>query len=294
MEEIFYTERETGKTEKEKIYGGFFVKAIYSHDFLPSLIKFPFFSKLFGWLQRSRLTKRKILPFIEKYHIDSSEFLTEDFPSFHHFFIRKLKPTCRPIAQGGHVAILPADSRILVFPKIDEADGFYVKGKKFDLQKLLCDDFLFQLFCSGSLAICRLAPVDYHRFHFPCACIPGQAKLINGLLSSVNPIALARFPSILCENKRMLTLLKTEAFDDVLFVEVGATCVGSIIQTYTPHVSCQKGDEKGYFAFGGSTILLLFQPGRIQFYNDLIEASKDHVEVRGKMGQSLGTASLSP
>ena len=143
------------------------------------------------------------------------------------------------------------------------------------------------------MVMARLAPADYHRFHFPCNCTPSKAHLITGPLYSVNPIALRKNIEYLTENKRMITELKTHLFGTILAIEVGATFVGSIVQTFEPEKHYAKGDEKGYFEFGGSCILLLFEPARIQLDQDLIENTHQGLETLGQMGQSLGRA-LSP
>ena len=259
---------------------------------LPFLARIPLFSKLYGKAQKKTKSKKKVKPFIQKFSVDQSEFerSSEEFSSFNDFFIRRLKPACRPIDQGDKVAVLPADGRHLFYPSIGDAEGFYVKGKKFDLNALLRDEFLFDIYKRGSLIISRLYPTDYHRFHFPCECVPTTPKLINGPLYSVNPIALRRNIEILGENKRVLTQLKTKAFGNILFIEVGATFVGSIKQTFTPQSLCMKGQEKGYFEFGGSCILMLFGPGTITFDNDLIESSKRQIEIKAKMGEKFGLA----
>ncbi|MES2199982.1 MAG: phosphatidylserine decarboxylase, partial [Chlamydiota bacterium] len=124
--------------------------------------------------------------------------------------------------------------------------------------------------------------------HFPCSCTPSKSFLINGPLYSVNPLALRKRIEILAQNKREITILGTECFGKVLFIEVGATCVGAIHQTYTPEKLHEKGAEKGYFSFGGSSLVLLFEPGAIVFDQDLVEASKEGIEVLGLMGQTLG------
>jgi len=165
-----------------------------------------------------------------------------------------------------------------------------VKGKRFSLKSLLQDDELAERYAEGAMAMARLCPVDYHRFHFPCECVPGKPRLINGLLYSVNPIALKRNIEYLSQNKRMITELETENFGKILYMEVGATYVGSIHQTYTPGKACAKGEEKGYFAFGGSCLLVLFEPNKIAFDQDLIDFSAKRMEVRGLLGQSLGRA----
>jgi phosphatidylserine decarboxylase len=304
MTDIFYVDRKSKTQEKEKVYGHFFLKALYgdgflsrcvSFLFLPLVTQIPFFSWIYGIYQKSGLSRYKVKPFIQEFDIDASEFLdpVDAFQSFNDFFIRRLKPECRPFAQGDDVAILPADGRYLVFPDIQKVDGFWVKGKKFSLESLLLDKDLAQQYQNGSMVIARLCPVDYHRFHFPCACISGEARLIQGPLYSVNPIALKKRIEILCENKRMITELHTSHFGKVLYIEIGATYVGSIEQTYLPGKQHAKGEEKGYFSFGGSCLILLFEPNRIEFDRDLIEVSDKKIEMRGLLGQSLGRATKS-
>jgi phosphatidylserine decarboxylase len=301
MTEIIYWDRKTKREEKEKVYGQFFLELLYgdgllarcfSFFLLPLFSRIPILSKWYGAFQDSSLSKCKVKPFIASYDVDSSEFLdsVDSYPSFNAFFIRKLKPSSRPILEGSHVAVLPADARYLVFPNIDQADGFWIKGKKFSLEALLQNHELANRYAQGSMVIARLCPVDYHRFHFPFECIPGEVKRINGPLFSVNPIALKRNIEILSENKRTITELQTKEFGRVLYIEVGATYVGSIHQTFTPGKSCAKGEEKGYFAFGGSCLILLFEPNRIVFDQDLLANSAKTIEVRGFFGQSLGNS----
>jgi phosphatidylserine decarboxylase len=241
-------------------------------------------------LQRRAWSKRKIVPFIKKYGVDASEFElpVEAFESFDAFFTRKLKATARPIAAAEEVAIIPADARYLFFQDIDAADGFVVKGAKFTLSELLQDEALAKTYHGGAMLIARLCPTDYHRFHFPLAGVPSVAKLINGWLYSVNPLALRTNIDIFTQNKRMLTHLETARFGTLLCIEVGATNVGSIIQTYTPQVFHHKGAEKGYFSFGASALIVLFPPKRIVFDGDLVAATAQGLEMRCLLGQSLG------
>jgi phosphatidylserine decarboxylase len=296
-----YIDRKTHQEMTEKVYGKFYIDLLYGNSWLSRILSFlvlPFFahinflSRLYGAIQKSSVSKEKILPSIEKFHVDTSEFLdpVDSYHSFNDFFIRKLKPQCRPITPGVDIAILPADGRYLVYENIEKTDGFFVKGKKFSLEDLLRSRELAQKYAQGSMVIARLAPVDYHRFHFPVNCLPEEPQPICGPLFSVNPAALKKHVEILAENKRVLTPLKTKDFGTVLFIEVGATYVGSIHQTFDPHEPHVKGDEKGYFSFGGSSLVLLFEPSRIKFDQDLIDASNRRIEVLGQMGQSLGRA----
>ncbi|MBS0620725.1 MAG: phosphatidylserine decarboxylase [Verrucomicrobia bacterium] len=299
MSEIRYRDRKTKQLEKEKVYGQFFIELLYGNGplsrcisllILPLLAHLPVLSKLYGMMQKSTRSRRKVLPFIEKFHIDASEFLDppESFRSFNDFFIRHLKPEVRPVDLGKDIAVLPADARYLCFPDGTQSQGIWVKGKEFSLEDLLQSRDLAQKYAGGAMAIARLCPVDYHRFHFPCDCIPKEAQLINGPLYSVNPMALKWNIEILSENKRMITPLETEEFGTILYIEVGATHVGSIVQTYTPGKRYAKGEEKGYFSFGGSCLILLFEPKKIVFDADLIQTSIEKIEARGLLGQSMG------
>jgi len=291
--DIFYVDRATGKLCKEKIYYEKWLRFFYGEHALGAWIgtciaKLPLFSRIVGFLQRTRFSKRKIQPFVKRYHISTEEALLpiSQFQSFNDFFIRKLKPGARPIAPT--VLTIPADGRYLLYPDLHTADGFLVKGDKFSLEALVADRTWAKHYKQGSLLIARLCPTDYHRFHFPCDCIPSPAKLINGWLHSVSPLALRHHISRLTENKRMLTFLHTQTCGTILFCEVGATNVGSIHQTYTPHQPYKKGDEKGFFSFGGSTLILLFEKNRISFSEDLILNSFQHIETLCLMGQPLG------
>lgn len=301
MGEIIYRDRAAKELKKERIYGKFFLEIFYGATFLsrlcaliflPLIAHVPFFSVLYGKKQKRKKSRKKIASFIRDFGIDVSEFAdpVSHFDSFNAFFVRKLKPEVRPIAIGEDVAVFPADGRHLVFSDLSNVEGFYVKGNQLNLRRLLRDETLFSLYEKGAMVISRLCPIDYHRFHFPCATVPKETKLINGPLFSVNPLALKKHLAILSENKRVLTPLKTKCFGQVLYIEVGATCVGSIQQTFTPNRSYEKGEEKGYFEFGGSCVILLFQPNVIAFDQDLIDASKEQIETYAKMGTSLGRA----
>jgi phosphatidylserine decarboxylase len=292
--EITYIQRDTGERRVEKIYGhktlsllygDGFLRRLFSKAVLPLLAQIPQFSEFYGYLQKRPGSAKKIAPFIEAYGVDASEFVETDFASFNDFFIRKLRPESRPIVQDPKVLTMPADGRYLVYPKFDQ---FLVKGKEFSLKEFLKNIAAANRYAEGSMAIVRLCPSDYHRFHFPCDGTPSKAKLINGPLYSVNPMALRKRMSILAENKRMITEIETERFGTILYVEIGATSVGTIRQTFTPEQPVKKGEEKGYFEFGGSCIVLLFERGRVKFDADLIKNTEQGFETRANFGESLG------
>jgi phosphatidylserine decarboxylase len=177
-----------------------------------------------------------------------------------------------------------------VFQDVDAAVGFYVKGAKFSLSELLEDDALAGKFKGGGMIISRLCPVDYHRFHFPVAGVPDEARLINGCLYSVSPIALRRNVRYLVQNKRMVTRIDSARFGEVAMLEIGATMVGSIAQLYVENRAVAKGEEKGWFKFGGSCVITLFERGRLRFDDDLVEQSRNGIETYAKMGERMGVA----
>lgn len=296
MEEIVFFDRYTQELSTEKVYGDRELRWTYGsvagRIALKLLIKRALFSRWYGWRMDQKATKSKIAPFVAQYGLDPDEFQDgiEDFSNFNEFFYRKLKPSARPIAPDPTVAVFPADGRHLCVPDISRAEGLFVKGEMFSLLELLQDQPLAEHYAAGSLLLSRLCPVDYHRFHFPASGIPNSPRRIKGPLYSVNPIALRQNIHILARNKRCITELHTEEFGRVLLLEIGATCVGSICQTFTPQARVSKGAEKGYFKFGGSSTVTIFEPGRIRFDQDLIEHSSQQRELYAHVGDSMGTA----
>lgn len=289
MKPIPYLNRKTGKIEQEKVLAGNLINYLYSKPnrcLLASLLsKNPAFSKTIGWWQKQKWTAKNIQPFIEEFGVDSSEFLDpSSYSCFNDFFIRKLKPEARPMSSSG--AIIPADGRFRFYDNIQTGMELFVKGQAFNLERLFQDDTIAKKYQGGSLVLARLCPSDYHRFHFPIDCIPGESRLINGPLFSVNPLAVKKNLSYLTENKRKLTMLSSEVFGDVAYFAVGATTCGSIVETYTPEKPVKKGEERGYFEFGGSALILLFEPEKIVFSSDLL--NQTHLEIRCLLGQEMG------
>lgn len=292
---IKFFNRYTQRVEQEQVYGAAWMRWTYCNPFgrlaLEALVKRPLFSRWYGWRMNRSVSRRKVLPFIRTYGLDVNEFADppESFRSFNEFFYRRLKPEARPVDADPDTVVFPADGRHLGFPDASKIDGVFVKGQSFDLARLLDDAKLAEHYARGTVVLSRLCPVDYHRFHFPLAGRPTGHVLLDGPLYSVNPIALRRKLSYLWENRRMLTLLPTKQFGLVLLLEIGATNVGSIIQTYQPDTPVAKGDEKGYFEFGGSSTLLVFEPGRIRLADDLVEQSNQQRELYARVGDRLGT-----
>ena len=295
-EPITFFNRHSGQIETEAVYGEGFLRWVYENPLgkvaLHTLVKRAAFSKWYGWRMDKPASAAKIAPFISTYGLDPASFAdpVACYGSFNDFFYRKLKPSARPINQEAGSVVFPADGRHLLIEDIAACDSVFVKGTRFDLPTLLGSAELARRFAHGSMLISRLCPVDYHRFHFPCAGTPGAPVSLNGPLYSVSPIALKQRPSILWENKRCLTEMTTPTLGQVLFLEIGATCVGTIVHTSAPQQQVAKGEEKGYFRFGGSCVITVYEPGKVTWDADLIEHGRAGREVYGWMGERCGVS----
>lgn len=296
--DIRYLYRYRQTFETESIPGRCWLRFLYDTHFGRLLLKLFFkrawFSKCIGWWMNTSFSKKNIRPFAEKYAINLEQFekQPQEYEHFNDFFYRKFKPGFRPICEGLNTLCFPCDGRHLGFQHIDDTQKFFIKGGVFNLRQLLKDEALAEHFRNGTCVISRLAPVDYHRFHFPCDGIPQTTHLINGSLYSVSPMVLKGSLKIFGENKRWLTILQSERFGKVALIEVGACCVGSVQQTFISESFVKKGDEKGYFLFGGSTVITFFEPNRVVLAKDLVDCTQKGLELYAHMGDVMakGTA----
>jgi phosphatidylserine decarboxylase precursor len=289
----FYN-RETKKYETEQVAGDTYLQWTYSSPIgmklLELIIKKKLFSKLYGSFCDSKRSKKKILSFIKDFHIDMShsEKILNQFESFNDFFTRTLNSDARPINNILEALISPGDGRLVAYENIDLNKLVQIKGYTYSFNKLIDEPNIVSKFSEGTCLILRLCPTDYHRFHFIDNGICEETKQIKGDYYSVNPIALKKIPELFCKNKREWSIFHSENFGDVLHIEVGATCVGSIIQTYTPANRMKKGDEKGYFKFGGSTTILFFEKDKVKIDKDIIEQTNKGYETKILMGEKIG------
>lgn len=286
---IQYVERSSGQVKTEQIYGEGWLRWLYNNPLgelsLSAFVKRKFVSEWYGRRMDSPESAKKIPQFVKQYGIDLSEAQKQKFISFNDFFSRKLKATARSIDTNKNVLISPADGKILAYPNISQQD-FIVKGYRFNLFEFFNDTTLARHYENGSLIIVRLCPTDYHRFHFPSDGKVLKTQKIEGPLYSVSPIALRKKVELICRNKREYTQIQSPLFGHYIMAEVGATMVGSIIQTY-PKQQVLKGDEKGYFLFGGSTVVLFFEKGQLKIDADIVENTKKHLETEVKMGEHI-------
>ena len=293
VEPIRFFNRHTAAFEIEEIYGEGFLRWTYGNPLgalaLGAWLKRPAFSAWVGRRMSTRASAARIAPFIARYGLDPGEFADppESFATFNEFFFRKLRPGARPVDADESSVVFPADGRHLGFERASAIDGVFVKGQKFDLPELLGDADLALRYADGALVLSRLCPVDYHRFHFPAAGVPGETRRIAGPLFSVSPIALRKRLAYLWTNQRTITPLETRRFGTVLLLDIGATCVGTIQQTFTPGKPVEKGGEMGYFAFGGSSTITIFEPGAVKLEADLLEHTSHQTELYAKVGSRM-------
>jgi phosphatidylserine decarboxylase len=252
-------------------------------------------SSLYGRLQSHLVSSRKIDGFIEKCGINADEI---DVPpggyrSFNDFFIRKLKAERRPIHRDPRILISPADSRLLAYP-IQDGFVYPVKGVTFSIEELIADRSEASAFNGGLCLVFRLAPSDYHRFCYIDDGEHGPVNSIGGNLHSVNPIAIRCNLRIFQKNYREYCIMKTKNFDDVIQIEVGALLVGKIHQNLRGGGRFFRGQEKGYFEFGASTIVMAFKPSIVTIDEDVAKYSGRGIETLVQYGSAIGIRSLRP
>ncbi|XP_050272639.1 phosphatidylserine decarboxylase proenzyme 2-like isoform X1 [Quercus robur] len=235
--------------------------------------------------------------FKDQINLAEVKYPLEHFKTFNEFFIRELKPGARPIAcmERDDIAVCAADSRLMAFKSADDSLRFWIKGRKFSIQGLLGQDVSSGAFIDGPLVIFRLAPQDYHRFHFPVSGTIEQFVNIPGCLYTVNPIAVnSKYCNVFTENKRVVSIISTADFGKVAFVAIGATMVGSISFSKEKGDHVRKGDEFGYFSFGGSTVICAFEKGAIEIDEDLLSNSARSLETLVYVGMTLGVSTKKP
>lgn len=294
-EEIKFKNRYDGSIRTEKVYGEKWLNLIYGNPLgtipLWFAIKRTWFSRWYGRKMSLPESKSKIGSFIREYELDESEFLASanSYQSFNQFFSRKLNREARPINEDSESITFPADGRHMGFDNLSTSSSIFIKGQSFDLAALFESTEMAKKYENGSLVISRLCPVDYHRFHFPSSGMASANNLINGFLYSVNPIALRKNISIFWQNKRYLSFVENDNTGMVAIFLVGATCVGSVSITAQLPGQVDKGEELGYFSFGGSCVLTLFEEGKVSLSADLVDCSAKGIELYARMGDTMGT-----
>lgn len=293
---IQYFNRVTQKLETEKVYGEEAVAWAYKHRLgfwlTKTMLSKAWVSKVIGAYEDSSFSATKITPFVERYDIPMQDFEEQQYKSFNEFFIRKFRPGKRPFNSNPNIFCAGAEARYLAFDNLKLTQEFPVKGFNVSLVDLLQNETLAKEFEGGSFILARLCPVDYHRFHFPCDGEIASHWRVRGELHSVNPVAIQVLPDIFMKNERQIAIFNTPQFGKVAMIEVGALAVGKIVQSgYSPQGPFPhkfvKGDEKGYFLFGGSTVIWLVKKGNFKLSADLLQNTARGIETWIPLGDPL-------
>lgn len=246
-----------------------------------------FVSNLYAAWQKSRLSKGKVRKFVAQYHISLDDCTAQEFPNFNAFFTRQRKNYVNQTAENELPAI--ADSKLTALP-IDKNRVFTVKGVPYTAAELLENEKLAAEYAGGICLIFRLSPDDYHRYVYPDAGTQEKTVAIKGVLHSVNPIAGSL--GVYRRNARHYTVLHTAHFGDIVQMEVGALLVGKICNHNETAGSFAKLQEKGYFEYGGSTVILLLKKDAVTVDADILQYSAKGIETKVKIGERIAAQTL--
>lgn len=245
----------------------------------------PAVSKMAGSFMNSTLSKFVIEPFIKKNKIDMSDYKIENWKCFNQFFTRNLRPGKRPVDMNPVSLISPCDGYLTVY-NISDDSSFEIKNTVYSLSELLQNSDLASRYYGGLCLVFRLTPSDYHRYIYPDTGAKLKNTFIPGIFHTVRPVAFKKYP-VFKTNSREYTVLGTNNFDDVVFMEVGAMLVGKIVNYHQEHIFT-RGEEKGMFEFGGSTIIMLIKKDIALIDTEIKSASNRGEEYKVKLGQSIG------
>ena len=283
---IKYYNRKENKYEIEQVAGERYLNWCYSSPYgkrlVELLIKKKLFSKLYGYYCDTKLSSKKIKNFIGNFNINMSEYekTYDQYSTFNEFFARPLNPNSRIIDKNNNILISPCDGKLSAYDNINLDNIVQIKGFSYSLKELLQGNKIYNLYDGGTCIIFRLCPTDYHRFHFIDNGVCSETIKIKVALKSIN--------KLFCQNKREWSIFHSDNFEDVICMEVGTTCVGSIIQSYKPNSRIIKGTEKGYFKFGGSTVILFFKRNIVNIDEDLLTQTQLGFETSVLMGEKIG------
>ncbi len=297
--EIVYFNRSKNKKEIELVYGDAAIKFIYDSPLgkaLSPIIASKTVSQVYGSYQDLGISKKKVPPFVKKFSIDLKEYKAgsiktekkeNSYKNFNEFFIREFENGKRSFIKDENLMPAFCEARYFGHESVGDDTKIPVKGKFLNARELLGNSKWSDIFKEGPLIIARLCPVDYHRYHYPLEGTTIDSFDINGEYHSVNPLALKTKPEIFLINERRASILETEKFGKLAYIEVGAAMVGKIVQTHDEDKRHHRGDEKGYFLFGGSTVILLGEKGKWKPSKDIIENTKEGFETYLKLGEEV-------
>lgn len=298
--DIKYFNRSKNKLEIEKVYGGAAIDFLYDNalgKILSPLVTNRYISKAYGLMQDLKTSQMKVPKFIENFNIKMDEYLAGSvknndkslsYKNFNEFFIRRFVDGARTFTDQSDKMGAFAEARYFGYEKVVDELRVPVKGKFLRAKDILDNSEYGEIFKNGPMLIARLCPVDYHRYHYPDSGSTKDSYLIQGKFHSVNPLALKVKSNIFIANERRVSILETKNFGKLAYVEVGAACVGKIVQSFDESTTFSKGDEKGYFLFGGSTVVVIGEEGLWKPSSDILENTKNGIETYIQLGDELG------
>jgi len=275
----------TKKYTEEK--DGRLLKFLYNNiigRIILKLLTMKWLTRLGGCYMNTKLSTRRIPKFVTKNNINMNEYIDEEYKSFNEFFIRKIKDDKRPLPSDENLFISPADSKLTVYP-IDDETVLSIKNSKYTIEEIVGDKELVDKYKGGYCLVYRLCVDDYHRYFFIDEGKIKKQYKIKGKFHTVQPIAFKKY-KVFSENSRECTILETVNYGDIVQIEVGALMVGKIVNHQLK--TFRRGDEKGYFLFGGSTVVLLIEKDKVIIDEEILKHSKEDVETRVLLYDVIG------
>lgn len=242
-------------------------------------------SKLCGKFLDSRASKPLIKGFVKNNNIDLSNYYSDNFSCFNDCFTRKIKPELRPIDKEPTHLISPCDGLLSAY-KITKNTVLPIKQSSYTISSLLNSETEAEKFNDGLCLVFRLCVNHYHRYCYLDDGKKGENVFIPGKLHTVRPIALEQY-DVFIRNCREYTLLETNNFGTVAQIEVGAMLVGKIKNHHETH-SFSRGEEKGMFLYGGSTVVILLEKDKAKVFDKYLENTEKDIETPVKMGECIG------
>lgn len=239
------------------------------------IITNPVVSLVAGKFMDTSLSKLCIKHFIRKNGIDRDDYLAEDYRCFNDYFTRRIRPELRPVDYAKNALISPCDGMLSAY-RVSPGCEFSVKQIRYTAEELLRSETLAKRYEEGVCLVLRLGVNNYHRYCY----IDNGAKTdnvhIRGRYNPVMPLVSRSHP-VYRENSREYCVLHTENFGDVVQIEVGACLVGRIVNHDGP-AQIRRGEEKGFFQYGGSTIVLFIEKDRIKLPEEIFEKTAQDIE----------------
>ncbi|MFD2307023.1 phosphatidylserine decarboxylase [Enterococcus termitis] len=270
--------------ENNSVLLTFLYKTMIGRVLLKGVIQAPI-TKLAGLYLNSKYSTFMISKFIQKNQLQMDAYVPREYTSFNDFFIREIKAEARPLTKDSSLLSAPCDGKVTVYP-IDEQSTFTIKHSEYTLSELFDSADLAQEWQEGCAVIFRLTPDDYHHYYFIDDGIICERKKITGLFHTVQPIAVHNTP-VFSRNAREVTIIETEHFGKIAQIEVGALMVGKI-KNLEGSEQCQRFEKKGWFEFGGSTVILIFQKNKVVIDPELYTNTENNLETLVKFGQTIG------